>query len=69
MKNETHTSSHIQIALGDVAYIELPGFNEAEKVSKTISLGDILQDLKSQADIELDFSADGVLIGIEILSI
>ena len=62
MRNETHTSNHIQMGPGDVAYIELPGFEEADKVSKTISLRDILQDFKSKTDIELDFSDDGVLM-------
>jgi uncharacterized protein YuzE len=67
MKDETNTSHHIQMDNGDVAYIRLPGFDRGAKVSKTISLRELVKDLKG-SDLELDFSEDGVLMGIEILA-
>ena len=69
MKHESHTSHHINMDLGDVAYIRLPGVEEGEKVSKTVSLRDLMQDYTGGTDLELDFSADGVLMGVEILAL
>ena len=69
VKHETHTSHHIGMELGDVAYIRLPGFEDEAKVSKTISLRDIVKDFKGSTDVELDFSDDGVLIGIEVIAL
>lgn len=68
MKDETNTSHQIQMAHGDVAYIRLPGFDRGAKVSKTISLRELVKDLKG-SDLELDFSEDGVLMGVEILAV
>jgi uncharacterized protein YuzE len=52
---------------GDVAYVRMPGFEKGMKVSKTISLRELVKDLKG-SDLEIDFSEDGVLLGIEILA-
>ncbi len=51
----------------DVAYIELPLLTEERKVSTTIQLRDIVEDYKG-CDVRLDFSKDGVLLGIEIIA-
>lgn len=67
MKHETNTSHDIQMDDGDVAYIRLPGFEKGVKVAKTVSLRELVNDFKG-SDVELDFSADGVLMGIEILA-
>lgn len=67
MKDETNTSHAIQMDPGDVAYIRMPGFEKGMKVSKTISLRELVKDLKG-SDLEIDFSEDGVLLGIEILA-
>lgn len=66
MKRETTASHDIQIEKDDVAYVRLPDFEQAMKVSKTVSLREIVKDYKG-CDIMLDFSEDGILIGIEIL--
>lgn len=55
--------------VGDVAYIKLPGFEEGAKVSKTISLRDLIDGYSGGTDLELDFSPDGILIGIEVLAL
>jgi len=68
MKHETNTSHHIQMNEGDVAYIRMPGFDRGSKVSKTVSLRELVKNLKG-SDLELDFSEDGVLMGIEILAV
>lgn len=67
MKDETNTSHHIEMDNGDVAYIRMPGFERGDKVSRTVSLRELVKDLKG-SDVELDFSQDGVLMGIEILA-
>ena len=67
MKHESHSSHEISMDLGDVAYIRLPGFTEGAKIAKTVSLRDLMEDYSGDTDLELDFSADGVLMGIEIL--
>ena len=69
MKHESHTSHHITMELGDVAYIRLPGFEEGAKVSKTVSLRDLIDGYTGGTDLELDFSADGILMGIEVLAL
>ncbi|HZN09045.1 MAG TPA: DUF2283 domain-containing protein [Pyrinomonadaceae bacterium] len=69
MKHESHTSHHIEMEPGDVAYIRLPGFEEGSKVSKTVSLRDLIQDFGGGTDVELDFSEDGILMGIEIIAL
>jgi len=67
VKQQTRKSHDIEIELGDVAYIRLPGFEKGAKVSKTVSLRDLVKDLKGP-DLELDFSEDGTLMGVEILA-
>jgi hypothetical protein len=67
VKDRTTTSHDIEMAFGDVAYIRLPGFEKGAKVSRTVSLRDLVKNLKG-ADIELDFSEDGILMGVEILA-
>lgn len=67
MKDDTTTSHDIQMDPGDVAYIRMPGFEKGMKVAKTISLRDLVKDFKG-SDLEIDFSADGALMGIEILA-
>ena len=66
-KHEIHTSHHIELTTGDVAYVRLPEFDEGAKVGRTVSLRDLLKEFKG-ADVELDFSEDGVLLGLEILA-
>jgi hypothetical protein len=67
MKDETNTSHDIQMNNGDVAYIRLPGFERGNRVSKTVSLRELVKDFKG-SDVELDFSENGILMGIEILA-
>jgi hypothetical protein len=67
MKREQNASHNIQLEDGDVAYIKLPGCEKNTKVAKTISLRELVKDFKGY-DVELDFSEEGVLIGIEILA-
>ena len=69
MKHESHTSHHISMDVGDVAYIKLPGFEEGAKISTTVSLRDLIKDYSGSTDLELDFSADGILMGIEVLAL
>lgn len=69
MKHETNTSHHITMDLGDVAYIRLPGFEEGATISKTVSLRHLVEGYSGGTDLELDFSADGVLMGIEVLAL
>ena len=66
MKRETTASHDIQIEKDDVAYIRLPEFERGMKVSKTVSLREIIKDYKG-CDVMLDFSEDETLMGIEIL--
>jgi hypothetical protein len=66
MKRETTASHDIQIEKDDVAYIRLPGFEQGMKVSKTVSLRELVKDYKG-CDVMFDFSEDGALLGIEIL--
>jgi uncharacterized protein YuzE len=54
--------------IGDVAYLKLPEAENAGKVARTVSLRDIVTDFKG-SDVELDFSEDGVLLGIEVLAL
>jgi uncharacterized protein YuzE len=67
MKKEQNTSHHLQLEDGDVVYIRLPSFEKGTKVAKSVSLRELVKDYKGY-DVELDFSEDGVLIGIEVLS-
>ena len=67
MKHESHSSHEISMDLGDVAYIRLPAFEEGAKISKTVSLRDLVEGYGGGTDVELDFSAEGVLKGIEVL--
>ena len=66
MKRETTASHDIQIDKDDVAYVRLPDFELGMKVSKTLSLREIIEDYKG-CEVMLDFSEDGKLLGIEIL--
>lgn len=43
MKYQFHTSHHIGMEPGDVAYIRLPGFEEGAKVARTVSLRDVIK--------------------------
>ena len=67
VKHESHSSHEISMDLEDVAYIRLPAFKEGATISKTISLRDLVENYSGGTDVELDFSAEGVLMGIEIL--
>ena len=67
MKDDISTSHDIQLEPGDVAYIRMPGFEKGMKVAKTISLRDLAKGVQG-SDLEIDFSEDGVLMGIEILA-
>lgn len=69
MKHESNMSHHISMDLGDVAYIKLPSFGDGAKVSRTVSLREVMKDYNGRTDVELDFSADGTLMGIEVLAL
>lgn len=46
MKDETNTSHHVQMNNGDVAYIRMPGFDRGAKVSKPLSLRELVKHVK-----------------------